>query len=510
MRLALLLVAISLSLLYISLSPGAIAGMGYTGEEMATGNQILSLLSGGSPALKMSRNGLLPVFVDLPFLAAGALFERRDAGQDLVLSSQPGILTALIVALSGLWIYRRTQRPVYSVLMALAAAFCSMLFPYAYIGLETKQSFFLLAAAFLAIEFDNPSSWLAVLSFAVAAAMAVGSKSTGAFLWPATAFLLWVYGSRMRDRGLGRHGIAFRLAIIAAVPVALFLLNTHWRSQFWGPVGGTRSFVELWRAPGFVWPALNFASFFGSPNKGLWIFSPLCLLGCYALPHCWRSHRRLAILALLTLGGLAGGFSLLRNWSDETWGPRYLHTSIAPLLIVFAIAWSERLPLARTLFALVAAAGFIAAALGVFAPYTALPVAVIQTGQNTLEAYQGDIHLNHLRFNARLFELWLNPKADGTWTSERQWFFDRPKDAPPPKTLDLRAFAIPQPFLVRNWREPKIGPVGRLYLFNTLCLAAGLVLLAIGLRRAYRLTPATNPTPSPAATQSASYTGPAT
>ena len=84
-----------------------------------------------------------------------------------------------------------------------------------------------------------------------------------------------------------------------------------------------------------------------------------------------------------------------------------------------------------------------------------------------------------LRFNARLFELWLNPKADGTWTSERQWFFDRPKDAPPPKTLDLRAFAIPQPFLVRNWREPKIGPVARLYLFNTLCLAAGLVLLAL-------------------------------
>jgi len=85
-------------------------------------------------------------------------------------------------------------------------------------------------------------------------------------------------------------------------------------------------------------------------------------------------------------------------------------------------------------------------------------VAVNKIDQDTLEGYQGDIALNHWRFNARLLELWLHPERDSKFTSGRQWFYAKPAGTPPPGTFDVHVLARPQPVLTLFWRQISVIP----------------------------------------------------
>jgi hypothetical protein len=173
---------------------------------------------------------------------------------------------------------------------------------------------------------------------------------------------------------------------------------------------------------------INVTGCFGSPSKGLAVFAPVCLLALFSLPQACVSHRRLAWFALLTLVGLTGGFSLLRNWSDETWGPRYLHAAIAPLLLCYAAAAGDRIMRARWAAPLAAAAsiGLVISSLGALFYYGSLHGAIGKAGQSTLEALQSDPVWNHYRFNARLLGIWVSrlgePPSPYLWTPSHQWF----------------------------------------------------------------------------------------
>ncbi len=425
--------ALALFLIYAAFTPGAIAGMGYTAEDIRAGGELLA-----RQHIDYPRNGILPVIIDLPFLLMGGA-----TLQDFSLSFEPCLVSALLIAVLFVWCSRITGNRRYAFAIALVAAFATMLWPYAYIGLEPKQSLFLLIAAYLGIEYRSPSSWAATVGFGVAAGLAVASKSTGAFLLPAAVFLVWCYARR-----IDRSQRMIRIAAACVLVLGLFVFNAWTRSFFWAQYGGSFAFIRPWMVSDAVSPFLNLAAFFGSPNKGLWVYSPVCFLGIFAIPRAWQQHRDVTLFALLTLGGLAGGFSLLTNWSDETWGPRYLHSTICPLLLVLAVGFPKPTRVFRAALALSAVLGFGAALLGVAFYYGALVRAANTTGVNTLENYQGNIQLNHLRFNAALLDEWWHP-AHNTWSTAPRWFFEKPADAPAVKSIDLAEYAVPQPILFR-------------------------------------------------------------
>lgn len=449
--------ALALFLIYAAFSPGAIAGMGYTAEDMRAGGQLLS-----HQRIDYPRNGLLPVLLDLPFLLAGGAGLR-----DFALAFEPCLLSAMLVTVLFFWCSRITGSLRYGFAIAVVAAFCTLLWPYAYIGLETKQSLFLLIAAYLAIEYQSPASWVAAVGLGAAAGFAVASKSTGAFLLPAAAFLVWCYARRVQ-----RSGRMPRVVIVSALLLTLFLFNAWTRAFFWAQYGGSFAFIRPWIVTDAVSPFLNFAAFLGSPNKGLWVYCPVCFLAIFAIPPAFRRHRDLTLFALLTLGGLAGGFSLLTNWSDETWGPRYLHAAICPLLLVMAAGFPKPSRAFRVSLALTAILGFGAAFLGVAFYYGALVRAANTTGVNTLENYQGNIQLNHLRFNAALLDEWWHG-SHRKWSAAPRWFFIPPPDAPAAKGIDLAEYAIPQPILFR----PLPAPIPWVWRVLLACLIAGAGLL---------------------------------
>ena len=226
--------------------------------------------------------------------------------------------------------------------------------------------------------------------------------------------------------------------------------------------------AEDWLAVPF-----NFFSFFGSINKSLLIFAPITAVALWLAPRAWREARGVTAFALLTLLGMAGGMSLTYTWADEAWGPRYLHVVVAPLILLVAVAWGRkpRRLWQKTTLAIVFIVGFLVSSLGSLFYYGALARAATMAAQSTVENFNYGPDWNHIRFNARLFDVWLERpvlglSAERLWTPEQIWLFRMPPpDAPAWKTVDLGPLAHPQPAIIRYWRRRPPDMTGWWFVF---------------------------------------------
>ena len=477
------------ALVYLSLSPLSVAGMGYLGEEMQACRQLLGTDSHASsapiPARAVSwpRNGAVGLLFQCPFVAASQTLVGPSAyWEDRALSVAPVLASALLVTVLFVWCSRLAGSRRWGFVLALVAGFCTMIWPYAYIGLETTQSLFLLLTAYVALESNAPRTWPRALVFGLCAAVAVSARSDGALLLPAVAYLVWEYfrpPGREAEGGFPRR--PWKALAAMAIVALTFVANAHVRSLFFAQWGGTLQFARGWLSHDPLSPILHLIGLFGSPNKGLIVYAPVIILALWSIPGAFAANRSVAIFALLTLFGLAGGISLLGAWTDETWGPRYLHAAIGPLILCLAAAKRSRPLRLRTESPLLATAifGFGVSLLGAFFYYGTLHVVASDTTPLTIEALQGDSTWNHVRFNSRLLDAWIlgrearTPKPQYLERSRAWDARGRPR-APEWKDVDLTSLAQPQPLLVHLWGYD----VERsLQLFCRFCLVAGLVLL---------------------------------
>jgi hypothetical protein len=255
-------------------------------------------------------------------------------------------------------------------------------------------------------------------------------------------------------------------------------LNQQAKASLWS--GGSRGSLEYFfhlSADNPVTMALHAFAYFGSPNKSLLIYAPVVALSLAALRPAYHAHPRVVIFALLSLAGLAGGFSLVYMWAEETWGPRYLHATVAPLIVALAASkasvgfrWRKEAPLLTA-----AVLGLAVSFLGSFFAYTHLHLAAMRSEQSTLEALQYDLRWNHVRFDLKLMQIWTRARLSQNsepqpWPPPLHWWFERPPDAPPEKTVDLRESAIPQPILAQGWNEAKPLPRRSYQILRLACL----------------------------------------
>ena len=446
-------------------------GMGYLPESMTACQQITALLAGNPDgpsslaAVAWPRHGFVELVVEMPFFLVGHwLGGGSPAAESALLSFELSVLSAGICALLFLWVLRLTGNASWALLLSVGAAFGTLIWPYAYIGLEPTQSFFLLLAGFVALsESEGRVSPVRTLVLAIALAIAVSVKSNGIFLLPAAVLLVFLYlrigagHARLRERrNLWPHALFIVLVVIGLLAVNRVAISAFWERFSGNSVGYLRVVVEDWLAVPF-----NFFSFFGSINKSLLIFAPITAVALWLAPRAWREASGVTAFTLLTLVGMAGGMSLTYFWADETWGPRYLHVAVAPLILLVAVAWGKK-PFTfrrKTILATVLVLGFLVSWLGSLFYYGALARAATMAAQSTVENFQYEPDWNHIRFNARLFDVWLGRPALGLsaerlWTPEEIWLFRKaPPDAPAWKTVDLVPLAHPQPALLSQWRR---------------------------------------------------------
>ena len=464
---------------YIAFSSGSSAGQGYTGEETQAANSILTHVDAWrkgvpSPPMLWSRHGPLPILFDVPFVALGKFF----VSPDFTMCFEPALITAALVTLVFLWLRKLTSLGM-SLLIALIGGLGTMLWPYAYIGLEPKQSFFVLLAGYLGLACGPVRGWTRVLLFAVVCGIAVSLKSTGVVLFPAVAWLLYVqFGESWRSR---RSEIAAVIVVIGVI----WATNAWGRNLFWAALGGGWSRLRplLINSPLLFFA--NVIGIFGSPTKGLLLYAPVLLLSLYAIPRTFRTHRRTAIFVLLLVAGVVFQMAMLRAFADEVWGSRYAHTMIAPLLVLIGAArpegfeWRRQAPLIA-----LGVLGVIISFLGSLYYYGVLHVATMDAGQNTLETLAGDSVWNAIRFHSRLLDVWLHGGAGPVWWTPRHiWMYEPPPGAPPWKEIDLRRLCEPQSILLKSIRKGQMTPLSGCYLLS---LITGVLLIGFSVRAAFQ------------------------
>ena len=468
---------------YLALAPGTAAGRGYVTEDMNAGLGVLASFNAWVkgrpvPPITWTRHGPVPLLLDLPFIKLGKLY----ATPDFAISLQPILLTAALLTVLYLWLTKLCT-PGMSLLLTLIAAFGTMLWPYAYIGLETKQSFFVLFAGYLGLANGKIRRGPRLLLFSAMCALAINSKSTGLVLAPPIAYLVYV---QFRHEWHSRWRQALAVILIIA---GVWALGAAGWSFFWEKIGGGAQALYDWTATSVFQPFMNLLGLFGSPGKGLFIFAPVLLLIIYAIPRAFRTHKELTIFALLVTGCTASFLSMLVVFGDELWGPRLMHVVVAPLIVVIGATcprfqWRRHLPLL-----VLGTLGLAISFLGAFYWYGARGWAAEATAQNTLEWYAGDRVWNEVQFDALLFSVWLKGGTDPVpWTPLHYWVWTPPKDAPPPKTVNLRDYADPQSFLLYYWNRPI--KESELFIFNVcwIALIVGPLLLAWVIARTIKMT----------------------
>jgi hypothetical protein len=401
-----------------------------------------------APPIEWTRHGPISLLIDLPFIKLGKLF----VSPDFMISIEPVVLTAALLMIVYLWLSKYCT-PGMSLLLTLIGGFGTMLWPYAYIGMETKQSFFIVLAGYLALANGKIRTWPGLVLFSTIAAIAICAKSTGIVLAPPIAYLVYVqFRGEWRSRW---KQVMTVLLIIGGIWTMGFVgANFFWASKG----GGAKILYQQWTTDSPFQLFTNAIGLFGSPDKGLFVFAPVLLMSVYAIPRALRTHRETVIFGLLVTLCTVAFLSILVVVADEVWGPRFMHVAVAPLLVIIGAAcprfeWRRLLPL---LF--LGAVGIGISFLGAFYYYGARGWAASAAGQNTLEWFAGDRVWNEIQFNARLFGVWLK---GGTypvyWTPAHTWAWTPPPDAQPWKKLDLREYADPQSFLLYYWKFPLRG-----------------------------------------------------
>ncbi len=503
-RIALLFFA-AVTLFYLAFTPATIEGMGYNGENLTAADQIVTNvfnLARRQPLTPVTwtRHGGLELLFELPFVfVSRVLFGPSVKWAGRVMALQPILATSLLCALLFFWMRRLSGGWRASYALALTTAFTTLFWPYAYIGLETTQSLCLLAAAYIALGRQPRRTWPESLFFALFCICTLELKLTGLYLLPAVAYLGFCYFSVPVSEPKARR--IRQIVISVSFVVVTFGLNYYLKSIYWFqfPGGSIEYFINVLVDSPLAALAQAF-SFFGSANKSLLLFAPVVVLSLFRLPRAYRAQPRLVIFALLVLCGLAGGYSLVTVWAEETWGPRYLHSVIAPLVICLAATHPLREPHGRKKLALAAALGLLVNLPGALVAYTGLHLAATNSSRSTLTALQYDPTFNHVRFNYRLLGLWMAAKFGGAkqpalWPPPQAWWFAKPADAPPDKAVDLREWATPQAVLLRGWMPTmNISPRQHLLIRLLLGGSLGLSLTLFGwlnalLRRAEELEP---------------------
>ncbi len=422
-----------------------------------------------------SRHGPVPVLLDLPFLKVGKLV----VSPDFILSLSPILFTAGLLTILFLWL-RKLCSPVMSLFLVLTAAFGTMLWPYAYIGLETKQSFFVLLAGYLALSGGKIRTWPRLVFFAAVCALAISVKGTGITLWPAIAYLIYVqFHKDWRPR---RVHILVTVLIIGAV-----WTFGHWGTNaFWGPRGGSAANLRPLLIDSPLQLFINAVGLFGSPTKGLLVYAPVLIACLYAVPRAARTNREVVIYALLVMTCTLGLLLLLRYPTDEVWGCRYMHLSIAPLILCIGAAWSDfRWRREGPVLVALAMLGTVISFLGAFYYYGVHDFAMKDAGQNTLEWINGDSVWNDVLFHAKLFRVWMFDRGSAPvmWVPKHLWIWSPPADAMAWKSINLRDYCQPQSFMVRFWHVPTQGVVTVIFVTYLSSFILGIGLLVwVGIR----------------------------
>jgi hypothetical protein len=286
-------------------------------------------------------------------VSGGRSYAWRDAllrFYDPLMASITVLSVFLLLRLRG-----RSQRR--SLGVGALAAVGTMIWPYSKIGMETTMmamvSLMILGAAWATMRGGIHRFALTGLAGGAAAA----SKPVGVIMLAGLlGFTSPMLAFPRRER--------VKYLVALAVPILAWLAAIAWYNHY--RYGSITNFGQQF---GPDWPnaPIAFLGMLISPGKGLLWFSPLVILGALGMRPLWRADRPLALAIAITFLINLVVISGTVQWTEDTWGPRYIAAS--EWLLVLPIAWWAYGQRRRRILAGVAVIAIIVQFAGVFAWY---------------------------------------------------------------------------------------------------------------------------------------------
>jgi hypothetical protein len=268
----------------------------------------------------------------------------------------------------------------------------------------------------------------------------------------------------------------------------VWILGAMGRDLYWAPLGGGLTNMRPWMSPSLAHGFVSAIGLFGSPAKGLFVFAPALIIAIYALPKAFHEHRDLTVFAILVTAGTVGFLSLMVFPFDEVWGPRYMHVTIAPLLVCIGAArprfsWRRDCALLALL-----AIGVLISFLGAFYYYGARGSATGLVAQNTMENLTQDHVWNEFEFSMRAFQTYLKPGTEPEpWIPGHLWVWAPPPGVKPDTTaINMRDFSVPQSLVLRMWNTPTDPVTLGAIRFLAISTAVGVLAMLVTLVRTLR------------------------
>jgi hypothetical protein len=213
--------------------------------------------------------------------------------------------------------------------LALLFGLCTMIWPYAGLGMEPVQTFFVTALVTTAIKYrkTNRTLWL-ILSAVLFILVPNCKKYSIVFLPFIAAYLLMTLWKspniiRWKSALLVILGIMGGLAFIVFTLFQRLAIYPDYLFHLWTKI----------RSPG--WPLSDLI--FGltiSPGEGLFVFNPILLFAVSGWRSFMRKHRWEGLLFSGLIVSLFVSIIRIRYvLIDEEWGPRYFH-AIMPILFI--------------------------------------------------------------------------------------------------------------------------------------------------------------------------------
>lgn len=342
--------AISLASLFIAIYSLFFSGRPISVDEQlyltATRNiSVLGKLSAeqlsGSIRLAGSYHGVEPAY---PVLASlwYKVFSSSNFVSWQVLYLLPIFYTAFSCVLLYLIAVRLGYEDKVGVILAILYGFSTMAFPYAKTFFREPLIVFLISGSWLAfLNFEHPKRHIrliAFVSFFVFITLLILTKIPYLVV-PITFFYIWI--AKIEKTGKSRlydNVIKATLLLVFFVSVFLFTTRNFTDQNIFYRFSGAlfRDAINIILfAPHTHFFEVVLGSLF-SPLKGLIFYSPIILLGAYAMIRSWGKNKELFILPFVVLATLLLAQALAHDdeWWTTPWGNRYL----LPVISLFLIA----------------------------------------------------------------------------------------------------------------------------------------------------------------------------
>lgn len=300
----------------------------FEGYEAETVSAAIKLSKGG---YGITRTGVSSLILYLPFVYIFHLFGSQNFQN---LSIVPIIYSVVTVGLIFYIVWYLTKKINISLAVSLLILSCSVIWPYANIGMEYQVMFYVALLLFFLLRWKNGECRL-IWSSIIFALLSVAKSYGPMFGLPYLLFIFFTLPPKNR----------LKTMVVALLPaIIVYLINISFLKYFNGSITGVYSVAHEFQI--ITWWEGFYGVFF-SVGKSIFIFNPLLILALFRWKTFFKEHKATAYFILVS-----GLLLLLLNapfsyWTDETLTVRKLTPVIGllhlPLLYYFKskLSWNK-------------------------------------------------------------------------------------------------------------------------------------------------------------------------